>query len=403
MKGIITTLLLILSILSFSQVLTVDNCYIISMQGVNKTPLDFNEDAFNAFILEVSPPIEIIEQKIEGHIFVNIFIKNNIIKETSLMIGLNTTLDSIIVNHLKSTNIAWIGSGKLDPEQRIVMSIKVNYRDCKLENVSKSNLLLFSSNNELNQKTITKFKREYNSFNTIFFFDSTNIQYYKNAVPKSTIKRINEDLKSLSWYNPIYSDKEIILDIDKNNIPNVILQQNDSVFILENNKLLFSEIGRLKFIRRKQKEIIIELESICSECKKDNKTLSFYHKDQELYTLSNTVTSYNNYPQLLDTIHFKKTIITAKKCYIRSKPFKINEPFNNCTGTASEEYNCIVSKTWGNIFGEIDVNTQLNVIQEFVDVTKKTWYFVLANRNDGLFLGWVSNEDVKEKINKNIN
>jgi len=402
MKGFLLFLLILTYNIGYNQVFTIDNCYIVSMQGLNKSSLDFNEEAFNSYISKLKTPIEILEQKVEGHVFVNMVIKNNIITETSLMIGLNSIIDSGLVNYLKKTDISWIGSEPLDPIQRIVISIKVNYRFCSLENISKSNLTQLSSNNEINQKLIKQFKNSYNNFDAIYFIDSANFQYYKNSVPKNITKKINADLKKLNWYKPEYFEKEILLDFDKNKIINVILQQNDSVFIIENNKLIFSEQGHLKYIRRYQNDVTIELENSCNECKKYNKTLSFYHKEQGLYPLSQTVISYCDYPQLLDTISFTKSLLTTtKSTYIRSNPFKINEPYNKCTGLTNEEYSCVLSKTWGNIFGEINKNTKLNVVREFIDINKKKWYFVLANRDDGFFyLGWVSENDVIETVEK---
>jgi len=396
MKGLFLVLAIFIYNFGYNQVFTVDNCYIVSNKGLHKSPLDFNEDAMNSFIAKFKPPIEISEQKIEGHVFVNLVIKNNKLSETSLMIGISSLIDSDLVNYFKNTNISWIGSGTFDPIQRIVISIKVNYRYCSLQNVSKSNLSQLSSDNEINKKTITQFKNVYNNFDAIYFFDSTNFKFYRRGISKSKAKKINDNLSLFEWYKPEYQEKEMFMDYDKNKIPNVIIQLPDSVFIVENDKLIFSEQGHLKYIRKKGEDITIELESFCSVCKKNNKTLSFYKKEHSIFNLMNTITSYSNYPQLSDTLFFIKSVTTRKTAYIRSNPFAIDEPYNKCTGTVTEEYSCFVSKTWGNIFGEIECNTKLNVIHEFVDIYKKKWYFVLVDRIDGLFLGWVSDSDVQE-------
>jgi len=240
MKGLFLVLAIFIYNFGYNQVFTVDNCYIVSNKGLHKSPLDFNEDAMNSFIAKFKPPIEISEQKIEGHVFVNLVIKNNKLSETSLMIGISSLIDSDLVNYFKNTNISWIGSGTFDPIQRIVISIKVNYRYCSLQNVSKSNLSQLSSDNEINKKTITQFKNVYNNFDAIYFFDSTNFKFYRRGISKSKAKKINDNLSLFEWYKPEYQEKEMFMDYDKNKIPNVIIQLPDSVFIVENDKLILN-------------------------------------------------------------------------------------------------------------------------------------------------------------------
>jgi hypothetical protein len=317
------------------------------------------------------------------------------------MYGSNETLDTILVHFFKKASVEWIGKEHFDSMQRIVIGIKVNYRYCSIDNVLNNNLASFSSNNDNNHLSVEKFRKAYNSFDAVYFFDSTNFPLYRKGYPKGKLNAIEKELAKLNWYKPEYNEKVILLDYDRNKIPNVILQQNDSLYILEDNKLLFSEVGHLRYIKRKQKEITIELETECTVCNKFNKTLWFYHQDGSNSVAFNSITSYSKFPQLFDTVAILKTVVTiANTNYIRSNPFKINEPYNKCTGIIAEDNSCIVSKTWGNIFGEIAINTKLNVLQEYTDLYKKKWYFVLANRGDGLFMGWINETSVKESVDK---
>jgi hypothetical protein len=400
-KGIFLFFSLLLYSIGYTQVFTVDNCYILSKDGVKKSPKKFNKTAFDAFVLKVKPPIEIYEQKLEGHVFINLFIKNNKIAQTSLMYGSNVLLDSELVRYFKKASVEWIGKETYDSMQQVVIGIKINYRYCSLENVSNTNLATFSSSNDINRAAVEKFKASYNKFDALYFFDSTNYKLYRKGYPKGKTKKIEKELIKLSWFKPEYNDKIILLDYDKNKIPNVIIQQNDSVYIVEDNKLLFNEPGHLRYIRRKGKDITLELETECSVCNKFNKTLWFYHQNESTGGAPNTITSYSKFPQLFDTISFIKTVVTNPGItYLRSNPFKINEPYNKCTGVISEENSCIVSKTWGNIFGEIAAGTKLNVLQEYTDLYKKKWYFVLANRVDGFFLGWINESNTKDSVDK---
>jgi len=397
MKGIVFILLLCTYTLSYSQVFTVDNCYIIGKQGIKTSPANFNNKAFNEFISKMLPPVEIIDQKIDGHVFVNLIVRNKTIAQTTLMYGISSLIDSSLVNYLKSARIEWIGSEILDTNQRVVIGIKVNYRNCTIKNILKTNLTQFFNNNEVNQIAIKQFKDYYNKYDAIYFFDSTNYDYYKRKIPQNKAQKIESDLQKLSWYKPEYIDKQFLFDYDNNSILNVILQANDSVYIVENNKLIFNEIGHLKFIKKKQKEFVIELETNCKSCNKINKTRWFYLQKQETINLLNSVTSYSNFPEILDSLSFKKTVITTSdNTYLRSSSFYLNDPYNKCTGYSSEEYNCLVLKTWGNIYGEINKGTVLNVIQEYTDYTKGKWFFVIANKTDGLSLGWISERDVKD-------
>lgn len=396
MKGILLILLCTYT-LSYSQIFTVDNCYIIRKQGINKSPANFNTKAFNDFISQLHPPVEMVEQKIEGHVFVNLIIKHKTITQTSLMYGINPLIDSTIVNYMKKTDIQWIGSELLDTNQRVVIGIKVNYRNCTIKNVLKTNLVQFSNNNELNESTIKQFKDNYNTFDAIYFFDSTNYDYYKNIVSQNKRQKVINNLLKLSWYKPEYIKKQFIFDYDNNSILNVILQANDSVYIIENNKLIFNEVGQLKFIKKKQKEFVFELETNCNSCNKTNKTHWVYLQKQGTFNVINAINSYSSFPDLLNRLSFLKTVITtADVTYLRSSSFQLNEPYNKCIGYSSDDYSCIVPKTWGNIFGEIKKGTILNVIQEYIDYRKGKWYFVIANKTDGLNLGWISASDVKD-------
>ena len=401
MKGFVLLLLLSIQLITFGQVFTADNCFIINKQGVKTNANNFNKEAFNAFLLKNKPSIEIYEQKLEGHVFINVVVKNNTIKETSLMYGISPLVDSGLVSFLKNAKTEWFSNEILDSNQRIVISIKVNYRYCTLNEVSQTNLAVFLNDNQLNTGIISHIKECFNQYDAQYYFDSTNYTYYRKGISSSTFKKAENDIKNNNWFKVDSKAAIILLDYDNNNVPNIIIQQNDSVYIIENKILLFNEHGQLKYIKRNKKNVTLELETTCTVCNKFNRTLAIYEYIEGGDLKNFSITSYSNFPQLLTNLIITKNIETSSlKTFIRSSPFKINEPFSKCTGVISEENSCVVSKTWGNIFGEIAQNTKLSVIQEYTDLYKKKWYFVIANRIDGLFLGWVCENDVIETKEK---
>ena len=261
MKGFILLLLLTIKMIMFGQVFTADNCFIINKQGVKTNANNFNKEAFNTFLLKNKPTIEIYEQKLEGHVFINVVVKNNTIKETSLMYGISPLIDSGLVSFLKKAKVEWFSNEILDSNQRIVISIKVNYRYCTLHEVSQTNLAVFSNDNQLNSETIQQFIEKYNHFDAQYYFDSTNYTYYRKRVSSSTFQKAESDFKNNSWFKPDNNAKIIVLDYDNNKQPNIIIQQNDSVYIHENKILIFSEHGQLKYIKRNNNNILLEIET----------------------------------------------------------------------------------------------------------------------------------------------
>ncbi len=367
-------------------------------KGINKSPRGFNKKAFDDFFNKKKPPIDIQEQKIEGHIFINILIKQNTIIQTSLRYGLSSLIDSGLVNHAKNINIKWFGKEKLDTLQSIVIGIKVDYRFCKLQNVSKTNLTQFSKSTSSN-KNFKNFINSYNIYESVYKFDTVHLSNYNKKVAKNKKIKIEASLQNISWIKDKTIKKQVIIDYDKNKIPNVIIQTNDSVFILENNAITFSEKGILKTIKYNKKISFIELETVCNECSKYAKTSYIYKTKNQQTDLEYIINTYSSSPQLPDTISTIDTLtIISEKAYLRSSPYKINEPYNKCTGIVSEEYTCYLPKTWGNIFGEIEQNTSVIVLQSYIDSFKKKWYFVIAYRTDGVYLGWIQETDTNKSF-----
>lgn len=394
-KQILVVLLVLGQSLAFSQIFTVDNYYMVLKNSVNKNPSGFDADAFNAFLATIKVPVELLEQKVEGHVFVNVFIKQKTITQTSLMYGISSLSDNELVDKIASANIAWFGGDVSDSTQRFVLGVKVDYRFCSLANVSSSNLSSFDPE-QSSLQNFADVQTLYNKFTLCYLFDSSSRASYKEKISKSKQKKAEEQLLLLDWFKPEYASKTVLLDYDNNKSINCIVQLQDSVHIVENSKLIFSEYGQLREIKHGTDANVILLESNCKDCGKINNTITVYKQVNTSVEEAFAITSYSSSPKIpVDSISLlSKVVFSSPVTYLRTSPYRINEPFNRCMGHITEQEQCIVPKSWGNIFGEVQANTTGIVLHNYTDSFKKHWYFVLIHRIDGYFVGWVHEDDV---------
>lgn len=380
-----------------AQVYNVDNYYMVMKRSINKSPKGVNVDAINDFLSTIKVPIEVLEQRIEGHVFVNIYVKDKKVTQTTLMYGINRYADRSLLEAFMDVDPRWLGKDLSDSTQRVVMGIKIDYRFCTLQNIDRTSLYLFEKEDEDSSNAgIGIFLSAYNKYDKIFFFDSSSVRMYHENVSKEKQRKVVGQLATQKWWRSDFVNSMVMVDYDDDKEPNIIVTVDDSVHVFESNVLVFSDKGELKAIKQSDNMTVFQLESVCKKCSKTSVVTSMYvHKGGESEDVLWS-SSFSSNPRLpIDTLMVKKNIqTTAEVTYLRTSPFKINEPFNRCSGSISEYETCILPKTWGNIYGEILQGNSLHVISEYVDSFNKKWYYVMVHRVDGCYLGWISDDEV---------
>jgi len=260
MRNVLILVLLISLKFGYSQVFTVENYYMVLKNAVNKAPKNFKVESIENYLNTLKAPIDVVDKRIDGHIFVNIFTQNHSVKETTLMYGIYEPLDKELVEYMRGIDVSWLGIEKSDSLRRIVIGIRVDYRYCNLFNIKRSNLAIIEPTEDTNllEKTV----QSYNKYEKLFLFDSASISSYSTLISKSKKKKNQDLLQTMPWYKPEFSKKQIELDFDNDGMINTIIQHGDSVFIVENAQLIFSERGQLQTIKTRKESSIIELENV---------------------------------------------------------------------------------------------------------------------------------------------
>jgi len=395
----IALLLLFLGITKgFAQVFIVDNTYILENNVLNKTPREVDVLAIDSFLETLKVPIEMLEQKVQGHLFVNIIIKNKKITETSLMYGINSLVDNQLVKALKNVKLNWLGID-VSENCKFVVGMRVDYHNCTLQHIANPNLTEFSYQSD-DSIQFTKFISTYNTFSSSYSFENIDANYYSKGISTKQYLNALEQLKTTTWITPQMFKNAIVIDYDKSQQPKVLMQTEDSIFFFKEGKLIFGEYGDLKSIKQSGETTVLEIESACSSCNKLNRTINIYKSSGKSYEFAYSISSYNPNPSLPFILPTKNFVRIVTEAFIRTLPYKNDGPYNSCTGYSSDEKSCIFSKTWGNIFGVMKRGYRADVLQTYTDSYKEKWYFVCINHQNQFYVGWVNQDDVQEIANK---